>query len=511
MKRKLTASLLSTFAALSFAQMELPQQNDAYYSDGQATLERMMAMTPNTNQAKNVILFVSDGAGPAIVTATRIFHGQLQGMMGEENILPFETFPYVALTKTYNDNAQTPDSAGTSTAMNSGVKTKQGVLGIAKEALRGSCEDALANPVMSLAEMAESAGMATGVVSTARITHATPAAVYAHSADRNWEDNDDLPEGAAELGCVDIAAQLIDFSYGDGIDIALGGGRRHFLGAEQADPEDADATGNRTDGRDLTAEWTAKGGSFIFDQAGFDAIDPATTGPVLGLFERSHMEYEHDRPTDTAGEPSLAEMTLKAIQVLKNKGGEQGFFLSVEGGRVDHAAHAGNAHRMLTDNVAFAEAVVAALENVNLEETLIIVTADHAHTVTLAGYAKRGNPILGLVEGLTSEGLPSGELLLAADEKPYTSIGFANGPGAATIIGQTERPTLTQEEVLDPEFLQQALIPMSSETHGGTDIVTYATGPQAHLMGGVIEQSYLFHVMQHALNLQERSGMALAE
>ena len=510
MKRILKMTLgVSVCAGLASAQLDpagLNQEASEYFSEGQEKLESMLNLPDTNKAAKNVILFVSDGAGPAIVTATRIFDGQEKGMMGEENDLPFEKFPYAAVTKTYNTNAQTPDSAGTSTAMLTGAKTKQGVLSVAQDVLRGDCAGTQGAELMTATMMAEMAGMSTGVISTARITHATPAAGYAHSADRNWEADGDLPEEAVTAGCSDIARQLIEFPYGDGFDLALGGGRRSFIGENMTDPEDEEAVGSRTDGRDLTAEWVEAGGAYVFDQAGFAALDAASEAPVLGLFNGSHMEYEYDRinehaAIDAADEPSLAEMVDFAIDKLSTN--ENGYFLHVEGGRVDHAAHAGNAYRMLTDNVAFANAVQTALEKVDLEDTLIIVTADHAHTLTLAGYAQRGNPILGLVRGLDDQGNPLDELALAADEKPYTSLAFINGPGAADIIGQEERPAPIEEEVLEPDYLQQALIPMASETHGGTDIITYATGPMSHLMGGTVEQSYVFHVIDHALDLRE--------
>ena len=148
---------------------------------------------------------------------------------------------------------------------------------------------------------------------------------------------------------------------------------------------------------------------------------PDQTDHLLGLFERSHMEYEHDRPKDTAGEPSLAEMTDKAIDILAKN--PEGFLLLIEGGRIDHGSHDSNAFRTLTDAVALNEAVKTVLRKVNLDETLIVVTGDHSHTLTIAGYAKRGNPILGISIGV------DGEPILGEDGKPYTTIGFANGPG----------------------------------------------------------------------------------
>jgi alkaline phosphatase len=493
------------------AQLTFPQTDDMYYRDGQATLERMLNLEPNLNQAKNVIFFISDGMDPTIANVTRIYEGQLRGNPGEENFLSFERFPYIAVSKTYSTNAQTPDSAPTATAMMTGVKTKNDIIGLNDNALVADCSTHAGNEVMTVMELAETAGLATGIVSTARITHATPAAAYAHSVARDWESDDGIPEEAKALGCKDIASQLIEFPYGDGLDVAMGGGRQHFIPAELTDPEDADNTGNRTDGRNLPDEWVANGGEYVWNLEEFSSLDPMSDTPVLGLFNRSHMEYEHDRvlengSAEAADEPSLSEMTAFAIQKLSQN--PEGFVLQVESGRVDHAAHGGNAYRTITDNVEFAKAVQVALDLTNPEETLIIVSADHGHTMVLNGYAQRGNPILGLSRYVDDKGLPSDEISLAEDGKPYTTIMFMNGPGAADITGQPERPTVTEEQALDPDYLQQALVPMSSETHSGEDVLIYATGPQAHLFGGIVEQSYIFHVAEHALDLVQRARVA---
>lgn len=487
--------------------LSMSQTSDPYYALGQQTLQDMLDVQPNNSEAKNVIIFVADGAGPTTVTATRILAGQIKGLQGEENILPYDTFPNLALVKTYNSNAQVPDSAGTATAWSTGIKTKQGVLGVGPDTLRGDCASAQENRLTTLFELAETAGMATGTVSTARLTHATPAANYSHSADRDWEDDSALPEDAAELGCTDIATQLIEFPYGDGLEVAMGGGRRHFIPETMTDPEDEEDTGNRTDERDLTQEWVdgREGATYVWNEEQFSALDPSSTGPVLGLFNSSHMEYEADRADDAGGEPSLSEMVSTSIDILAQN--ETGYVLQVESGRVDHASHGTNAFRTLTDNIEFGNAVQTALDKVDLEDTLIIVTADHAHTMDMAGYPQRGNPILGLVKGLDDQGLPVDEYDLAADNKPYTTLGYYNGPGA--VIG--ERPDLSGVDTQAKEFFQQAAIPLSSETHDGTDIAAYAIGPRAHLVRGTVEQNYLFHVMNYALgDLAQKAGVDAA-
>ena len=428
-----------------------------------------------------VILFVGDGMGVSTVTAARILDGQNKGFAGEENLLAFEHFPHVALVKTYNVDAQVPDSAGTMTALVTGHRTRAGVLSVGPQAARGDCAGSKAHELVTLLEEAEQRGYRTGLVSTARITHATPAAAYAHSPDRNWELPGTVPEADRAL-CPDIARQLVEFPDGDGVDVVLGGGRAMFLPIDAPDPEDETTTGRRRDGRNLVEAWIGAAGDrrFVFDRDGFDELPP--TGQVLGLFEASHMEFEADRGNDTGGEPSLAEMTAYA---LENLGSGRGFFLVVEGGRIDHAHHAGNAYRALVDAIAFSEAVGVAVERTDPDQTLIVVTADHSHTLTLAGYPARGNPILGFAAG--ADGKPLTDMAGVA----YTTLGYANGPGA-------RRPE-TELHPADPDYRQRATHPMPAETHSGEDVPAYATGPGAHAVGGVMDQHELHAVMRAAL------------
>ncbi|MEZ5670832.1 MAG: alkaline phosphatase [Alphaproteobacteria bacterium] len=497
MRFALTAGAASG-ALLAMAGTGLAQTlpvSDPYFQQGRDMLLATLAQQPNTNRARNVILFVGDGFGVSTLTATRIFEGQSQGLDGESYELPTDLFPYAALSRTYSHDGQVSDSAPTATAMMTGVKARNDVIGVTADVDVGDCAAALAHSVPTLLELAEIGGRSTGVVSTARITHATPAATYAHTPVRDWEADSDMPPEAIAAGCIDIASQLVGLPYGDGIDVALGGGRAMFIAAETADPEDEGKTGDRTDGRDLTAEWVDAGGAYVWNMAQFAALDPHGSERVLGLFNRSHMTYEADRATDVGGEPSIAEMTAFAIEKLSRN--PDGFFLMVEGGRVDHASHEGNAYRTLTDAVAFEDAIRTAVGMVDLDETLIVVTADHSHTLTINGYPERGNPILGLAAF-------HGELLLGDDGLPYTTLSFANGPGA---VQGGARADLTGVDTTDPDFVQQALVPMSSETHTGEDVSIHAIGPWAHLFQGVVEQNYIFHVMDFASGI---SGRALS-
>ncbi|PNI02170.1 alkaline phosphatase [Vibrio diazotrophicus] len=467
--------------------VDAPQKDDVWFKQAQENIAKAKANMPIDKPAKNVILFVGDGMSVGTITAARIFEGQRRGLMGEEYKLNMETMPNMALAKTYNTNAQTPDSAGTASAIVTGVKTKQGVISVDDNVKRGFCNTVKGNEAKTAWEMAAEKGLSVGVVSTARITHATPATAYAHSADRNWENDASLPNIAKNQGCVDIAQQLISFNEGKGMDVVFGGGRREFLPVDVVDPEGK--KGKRKDGQNLVEKWQTQhpDGQYVYDQKGFESI-PADAKKVFGLFESSHMKYEADR---RGNEPSLAEMTSKAIDLLSQN--KEGYVLMVEAGRIDHAHHAGNAARALWDTVAYDEAVKAALDKTNPEDTLIIVTADHAHTLISNGYAERGNPILGLSKS-------NGKLSVDAYGKNYTTLSYGNGPGAVE-KGGADRPNPTEEEVMNIDYLQQSLIKLDSETHSGEDVAIFARGPQAYLFQGAVEQNYIFHVMNEALSL----------
>ena len=491
------------FLLLSGLMVSIPKAARAespgeWFEDGREAVEAAMRLKHDKKHAKNVILFIGDGMGVSTVTAARILDGQINGSSGEENLLSFEKLPYLALSKTYNTNQQVPDSAGAMTAIVTGVKTKAGLIAVNQNVIRGDYLTVSGNELTTILEIAENSGMSTGVVTTTRVTHATPAATYAHSPERNWEDDHDLPADALAADFPDIARQLIEFPYGDGLEVVLGGGRRSFLPRTMSDPEYPAKTGERDDGRYLTEEWQDKNplSDYVWNKTQFNAIDPYRTEHLLGLFEPGHMNYEHDRGGDAAGEPSLSEMTSKAIDILSKN--QKGFFLMVEGGRIDHASHAGNAFRALTEAIEFSNAVKTAIEKINREETLIIVTADHSHVFTMAGYPTRGNNILGKVIGNDSRGEPLTDYSTDANGLPYTTLGYANGPGY--IPG--DRPDLTGVDTADPDYKQEATLPRHSETHSGEDVAVYAGGPGASLLHGVQEQNVIYHIITEALKTE---------
>lgn len=469
------------------------QSGDSYYLSAAAAVDAR-AGERALGGAKNVILFIGDGMGVSTVTAARIHAGQTLGKDGESHRLAMETLPFAGLAKTYSHDAQVADSAPTATALYAGVKTRERTVGVTQVAEFGNCASAAGNGTDTIFEIAERAGLATGLVSTARITHATPAAAYAESVNRDWESDAFLPESAS--GCDDIARQLIDWDAGDHFEIVLGGGRANFLASGDADPEGAQ--GLRRDAN-LAEAWAAKSADHVavFDRAGFEAAQANPDARILGLFEPSHMQYELDRPSDPAGEPSIEEMTRAAITRLSRN--DSGYVLMVEGGRIDHAHHGTNAARALTDTMAFDAAVNAALELTDPADTLVIVTADHSHTFTIQGYPERNSPILGKVIR------PDGEALLADDGRPYTTLSYANGSSAC--VPEDDKPCVREDlsdvDTTAPDYKQQALIPLRSETHGGEDVPVFARGPGSEFLTGVIEQHEIFHVMARAAELIE--------
>ncbi|KAL9969141.1 hypothetical protein ACROYT_G021316 [Oculina patagonica] len=473
------------------------EETNQWYKDGVKLLKNNLQLEPNKRTAKNTILFVGDGMGVTTTTAARILEGQMRGESGEENVLSWEKFPWSAQSKTYNVNSQGADSGACATAYLCGVKTNQELIGLDESAKWDYCGTLTEErKLTSILTLAENAGMSTGFVTTTRATHASPAPLYAHSVSGDWESDKDKLEQAKDDSskCPDIARQLVHFPPGNGLEVIFAGGRKKFMCQNDTDPEYPDVTGERLDGRNLIKEWIEKypNSQYVWNKTGFDQIDPEKFDHVMGLFEPSHMKYEVDRGNDTAGEPSIAEMTEKAIKILRKN--PKGYFLLVEGGRIDHGHHKGQAVRAVTDAVALAKAVNRAVSMVNKEETLIIATADHSHVFTVGGYPKRGNPIFGLVMNIYDN-----TLNLGGDSKPYTTLGYANGPGG---INGT-RENLTGVNTSDKDFLQQATVQRYKETHGLEDVGIYADGPGAYLFHGVVEQQYIFHVMDHAMCLSD--------
>lgn len=505
---------LATALLLPAAVAAGDREENPWFQAGREAVAQARETVGTTPRARNVVLFVGDGMGPSTVTAARILEGQLRGDPGEENLLAFERLPFTALTKVYNTNQQVPDSAGTMTALVSGVKTEAGVLGVDESVVPGDHASVAASAVPTLLEEAEDRGLATGLVTTTSVTHATPAACYAHAASRAWEDDSLLSADARKADFPDIARQLVEFDHGDGIDVVLGGGRAHFRGANAPDPVLSDVRGARYDERDLTEVWrtAGEGRRVVWTREELLESEPDDTAQLLGLFAPDDLAFEVDRD---AREPSLTEMTVWALERLARH--EGGFVLVVEAGRIDHGHHAGNAWRALRETIELSRAVEETRTRTRSDETLVVVTADHSHPFTIAGYPTRGNPILGKVVENDASGEPD-DAALDGLGLSYTTLGYHTGPGHPGETSKQEegpkvfphleafrfepfrgRPDLADVDTTDPRHLQEAMVPRFSGTHSGEDVALYAGGPGAPLFHGVREQSYVYHALVEAL------------
>lgn len=372
---------------------------------------------------RSAVLFIADGLGPAYVTATRIARG------GEDGMLHMDAMPYTAILRTNAADDPVTDSAAAATAMACGRKTAAGVLGQDATAIYGKRSG---RTLESIATWAARRGVAVGIISTARITHATPAAFYASQNDRDLEEA--------------IALQALDAD----LDFLIGGGRARFQRALGVGAED------------LEKSLATRGWRLVTDSAGLRAAG-AAPGRVLGLFADSHMPYEPERLRMAAGKdgsgavPSLAEMTTWGIDRLKKEG--TGFLLVVEGGRPDHAGHENWARTLVDEVAAFDEAIGATLARVDAASTLVLATGDHE------------------TGGLAINGGKSGATVLT----------FATGPGTKQ---QADRAPWGAE---DPA---PSLIHEEHAGHSAVDVPLYAWGAGSAEVHGTLENTAVYFLLR---------------
>ena len=434
-------------------------------------------------QAKNIIFFLGDGMGPTAITAARIFRH------GEGGLLNFERLERTARIKTYSNDFQTTDSAPSMGAYMTGVKINQDGISMKDARAIDPGNDANGNRTVDLCgadnghvaptilELAKAKGKAVGAVTTTELTHATPASTFSHVCHRD--------------AAYSIARQIVPGGEGynvalkDGVDVLMGGGRHHFT------PYDKDRNPKgRADGRDLMAEFAAQGYAVARTRA--DMMSARAGRKFVGIYSADdHMDYSLARRPE---QPTLTEMALKAIELLSKD--PDGFFLMVEGGKIDHALHDTNARNALADTVAFDEAIQAAIDRMRsidpgLENTLIVVTADHDHTMVLNGYPKRGNPVLDIVRGYAN-----GEPTRDADGKTFTTLVFGNGPNRPDLRADVDSATALSED-----YHQETGVRWSSESHGGGDVKLYATGAGSAPFKGTIENTRVFDLMKAAFGL----------
>ncbi|KAJ8933031.1 hypothetical protein NQ314_014271 [Rhamnusium bicolor] len=412
---------------------EILQQDKSFWLNaGQNILKRVLQSEEESQRykiAKNVIIFVGDGMGISTITAARIYKGQQKfGTSGEEYDLTFDKFPNSALVKTYNVDMQVPDSAGTATALFTGVKTRYEAVG-----LDVNCNRTIVDKDVYERSKVDSI------------------MVWAQNANKD----------------TDIARQLVEDTPGKKFKVILGGGQQH-LGHTM----DYTDYCTRQDGLNLTNTWTEShaGSNYIL----------ATNNEQLNM-----VNDETEYLLGPTGTPSLTDMTRKALHILKK--GENGFVLMVEGGLIDRAHHKNYARLAMEETAEFDKAISLAINETG-PETLIIVTADHSHTFTMEGYSKRGNDILGFTEKAGEPERPF--LTLAYANGPgfnyhYTPTNTSN----ATFPWRDS--SIDENRLNDPYYQHIGAFNTKDETHGGEDVAVFAKGPNSNLIRGVIEQNYI--------------------
>ncbi|VDL91108.1 unnamed protein product [Schistocephalus solidus] len=463
-------------------------------------------MAEGATKAKNVILFLGDGMGLPTISAGRFFAGDRA--TGKPVKYSFEDWDFNTVARTYDLETMVTDSASSATAyltgnssgFNSlfyyltfaGTKTRTGMLGVTGAIKVKQCVAYTdAEKTISIVKAAAKAGKATGILSTARITHASPGGAFGHSAFRDWESDKDIKKdcNGENCTCVDLAQQLALDNMD--VNVILGGGQSKFYPNTKELPINPSMKGEREDGKDLPRMWLkaqldkGRKAAYASTIKEFNEINPKQIDYFMGLLAPSHLPYVLDR---TPGEPSLPDLTVKAIQILQKN--PNGFFLFVEGGRIDHGHHDNTAKHALTELVEMEKAINVAVSMVDTRETLIIVTADHSHSFELVGQPSRFESLLLWDKGYGPK---------TTDNKSMLPLIYMNGPGAK--INETRRNVseISKEELQNKTFLQQALVPLRWSTHGGDDVGVYAIGPFSWMFHRTIDNTFIAQTMKYAM------------
>ncbi len=376
------------------------------------------------SSTKNHIMFVVDGMGPAHITGARLFKG------GPEARLAIENMPYTGIVRTASTNDFVTDSAASATAFATGVKTYNRSIGLSDPRLETSGEARELNSILSAAK---AAGKSVGIVSSTRITHATPAAYFARVPHRNMEE--------------EIANQLLAAK----VDLIIAGGASYF--------KPQSLGGKRKDQLNLFDQFKAAGYQILStDKEIFESSSPQ---PILALLNDDHLPYDLERKENL----ELKDYVDFAIKYLSKN--PNGYFLVVEAGRVDHASHLNQVRLALGDMLAMDRAVERALDE--KKNTLIVVTADHeTGGLALNGYAPH--------DAVTGERLFKNHKRDLVQEKfNHGFISWGSGPGFHS-------PIRVDESVLD--FQHKATYETPIAYHTAVDVPVMAAGPGAEIFTG---------------------------
>ncbi|WP_198300092.1 alkaline phosphatase [Thermococcus thioreducens] len=372
---------------------------------------------------KNVILIIGDGMGFAHLQLTRLVYGPLN----------IEKMPYSGVEMTYSRSGEVTDSAASATALATGIMTYNGMISTVKEGGK-------TYTLTTVLELAKALGKSTGLVTTTRITHATPAAFGAHVEDRDME--------------AEIAKQLVE----NRVNVLFGGGKKYF----------DDETLNLA---------KAYGYQVVFDKAG---LESASGDYVLGLFSSSHIPYVLDRTENDVG---LLDMTKKAIELLEKN--PNGFFLMIEAGRIDHASHGNDIAAALAETKELDDVVGYVLEYARQRgDTLVVVTADH-ETGGLAMGTNYGKvvDVQGILNIKASTGTMAAEIKNGGDikevVKKYTGIELSDDEVAYIQKRAEEDPKYGLSNGIGEVLAERLGVRFASHKHTGEPVPLFAYGPGA--------------------------------
>ncbi|MFD0676619.1 MULTISPECIES: alkaline phosphatase [unclassified Paenibacillus] len=412
--------------------------------------------------SKNLIVLIGDGMGPAQVTAARYFS---KAALGKDK-LNLDGY-YVGQATTYADPGEdggvfvsgaVTDSASAGTAFATGNKTYNAGISISNEDV--------SKPFASIIEAAEVKGKATGLVTTARITHATPAVYASHVRSR---DNENA-----------IASQYLD----SGVDVLFGGGKDFFVGKEEK--------GKRTD-KGIIGDFEAKGYKVVENTDSLKSLT-AKNEKALGLFGRSHVAYTPDRDNTI---PSLGAMTEKAIEILSAQ--KNGFVMMIEGGRIDHASHANDFPTAVQEALDFDAAVKVAMDFAKKDgNTSVVITADHE----TGGLSLSRDNIYELNIDLWGKQKKSSEFINAALAKAKTveevrAIVAENtwitdlSDEEAEFIIKGDGSSYKQEGAYNAVVSKRLLVGWAGHGHSAVDVGVWAYGPIADMVKGNIDNTQI--------------------
>lgn len=385
----------------------------------------LLTSCAQTIKPKNHIMFVVDGMGPAHITGARLYKG------GPEARLTMESLPFTGIVRTASTSDFVTDSAASATAFASGVRTYNRSIGMSDKNRDASGES---QKLVSLLKRAQEAGKSVGIVTSTRITHATPAAYYAHVPQRSMEQQ--------------IADQLLTAK----IDVIIGGGVEYFLPANEG--------GLRKDQKNLFSSFDDAGYFVARDDAA--VFSAPNNKPLLAILSEDHLPYDLDR---TPGQKELADYVALAVERLSQN--PKGYFLLVEAGRVDHASHFNYARKAFGDMLAFDRALERVLSE--KKDTLIVVTADHeTGGLALSGYAPHS--------AVTGEKLFKNHVRdLVQDKYNYGFISWATGPGFQSSLKVDDK---------ELNFQHKATYEAPSAFHTAVDVPVMAVGPGSEKFTG---------------------------